>query len=66
MFLLNFSLLREPSKESPRKRDSLDYYRNYLDLHIESLRVIPRENRADSCNVGYIDVPDFARSNFFG
>ncbi len=31
-----------------------------------SLRVIPREIRADSCNVGYIDVPDFAQSNFFG
>jgi hypothetical protein len=30
------------------------------------LRVIPRENRADSCNVGYIDVPEFAQSNFFG
>jgi hypothetical protein len=30
------------------------------------LRVIPRENRADSCNVGYIDVPDFAQSNFYG
>jgi hypothetical protein len=33
---------------------------------LKALRVDPRENRADSCNVGYIDVPDFAQSNFFG